>query len=134
MGINANGARFDEILGINIQIPNDLSNRPEWETEDVKQEMVLSSSGIQSDCLFDSNISSTILKVWRLYFVLMSHINHPTPELESLRAIKYFLSSDDESLEENSDDESLDENSDYELENSDYELLKEDWRKFGINL
>lgn len=58
-------------------------NLPIWESREQKLE--LKPKTIMDECLDETklptNISSTILKVWRMDFTLMEHINHPSPQL-----------------------------------------------------
>lgn len=56
------------------------ANEPIWESHSEKTELLLQKDIFDKDNL-PSNISSVILKIWRMYFTLLEHINHPSPLL-----------------------------------------------------
>lgn len=56
-------------------------NRPCWDSEDEKLELLFSSDGTIGSGILTANISTVVLKVWRMYFTLLEHMNHPSCQL-----------------------------------------------------
>lgn len=86
----------------------DIANEPIWESDSEKTELLLKKDIFNKDNL-PSNISSVILKIWRMYFTLLEHINHLSPLLEKER-----ICIRDRSYQQN------------------YNLVNVYWQKFGM--
>lgn len=88
-------------------------NEPCWDSEDEKLELLFSSDGTIASGILPANISTVVLKVWRMYFTLLEHMNHPTCRLTgaSMNFDKKILPLQ-----------------------SPYFLVAKDWARFGINI
>jgi hypothetical protein len=63
-------------------------NKPLWEIEQQNQELQCSEDGSYVDVKYPSNISTVVIKIWRMYFILIQHMNHPAPWLEDEQIAK----------------------------------------------
>lgn len=64
-------------------------NRPYWETLKEQSELFHSDDLSPARTKVPYSMTTTVLKMWKSYFALLNHMNHPVPTLSDFEYLKY---------------------------------------------